>query len=259
MHIQDILLEAKSQPIVAYHTTVLKHLQSLLKKGLVPNHSKDGYASTAHASSGYSLQALSGVYFNKDPGDAEQLAKDFSTDKNMEPMIIVCQVQPKTASLDEDRLVSDVLRETIVFRRFTQLAKAGQLDDEAYTSYTQNILGNLKDVASPQLLKNVAPHIHHYAKSLGEFILNNTPETEAELKKSQETLTYKLKQLLVNKETKHTGNSFKINEPISFSGSNRIIGIYLPLQRSGWGKLGDFERDAYHKYKSPQEMIQDKS
>lgn len=259
MKIQDILLEAKSEPIVAYHTTMLNHLKSLLKKGLVPNHSKDGYASNAHSSTGYTLAALPGVYFNKDAGDAEQLAKDFSTDENAEPMIVVCQVQPKTGSLDEDRLVSDVLRETLVYRRFKQLAKEGQLDDEAYRSYVQNILTNLKDTATPQALKNAAPHIYNYAKALGAFILENTPETEQDLKKSQEVLTFKLKSLLTNKDTKHTGNSFKVTEPVSFSGSNRIIGIYLPLQRSGWGKLGAFERDAYHKYKSPMEMLQVKS
>lgn len=254
MKIDNILLEFQStRPVLAYHTTTAQHLKSILKQGLVPNKSSGGYASDAQSAAGYDLSALPGTYFFKDAHEAERLAKDFNVDKNLASAIIICQVQPKTATLDEDRLVG-MVGESLLIRRFKKL---DQITEEDVRGEANAIIQKIQAAGrlDERAVESFSPEVYKYVAAVARFVQGNTPETQADLKKSQEVLTNKLAPLGRNKHTQGDHDTFKINEPISFSGANRIVGIYLPEKMAGWGNLGDFERDAYHKYKSPMELV----
>ena len=254
MKIETLLEFQSTKPVLAYHTTTRQHLKSILKQGLIPNKSSGGYGDGAKSADGYDLSSLPGTYFFKDAHEAERLAKDFNVDKGLPSAIVICQVQPKTATLDEDRLVS-MVRESYLIRKFRKMGSSITQDD--IRDEANNIIQYVSREGSldERAVESFSPEVYRYVEKVAQFAQQNTPETQAELKKAQEILTNKLAILGRNKNMGDKHDTFKINEPISFSGANRIVGIYLPDQMVGWGNLGDFERDAYHKYKTPVELV----
>lgn len=249
MKIQD-LLEATTAPVYGYHSTFLSHLPSILKQGLMPNKSEGGYGSGDTSLAGYSLQSLPGVYFFKDGRDAEILVKDFNSMHGKAALVIVSKIQPKTATLDEDNLVSEVIDELHIIRKFNRSPKQDFDKDKFILNQYHRIVDNMVGEYDDRLIDNVKDDVYRYVHALVEFVLKKTPEGDEKVKKLQEVLSNKLRKLHFNKSHK----SFKVDGPVTFSGSNRIVGVYSPEKRAGWGDLGYFERDAYHKYKTPLEL-----
>ncbi len=260
MKINDILLEAKVAPIYGYHTTTLNHLRSILKHGLVPNKSDGGYASDEISLVGYDLSALPGVYFFKDSRDAEGLSKDYNTIHNKQSIIIIAKISPQTATLDEDNVV-DLIDERSLYKRFTKAIKSGQMPTDIIESGYEYVIHKLEQLLDPRAVRNVQNDIHKYITVLSQFAQekaeNRSDKLDVlgrQLKTIQEILTIKLRRLLQSGR-QHEHDTFKVDGPVTFSGANRIVGIYSPEMRAGYGDLGGFERDSYHKYKSPMDLI----
>lgn len=257
MRIEDILLEySSSKPIIVYHTTLRTHLKSVLSNGLVPNKSEGGYASGLKSSSGYSLSALPGTYFFRKYNPAKQLANSMNADKGEDALIVICQVQPKTASLDEDNLVGEIIKENSLRRKLYKIQKSGDVSAKDFEDLADEIIQNsLSGKINDSAIDNVRPELIIYVKALSDYMQDGSSAAEGWLKNSQNSLTKKLRHLLMRADQMDTHDSFKIDAPITFSGANKIIGLYLPQQGIGWGNLGEFERDAYHKYDSPMRLV----
>jgi hypothetical protein len=259
MHIQDLLEYTSTKPIIAYHTTLRKHLRPILKHGLVPNKSEGGYGSDEKSSAGYSLKSLPGTYFYREYKKAKNLANTLNAKNNTESMIIICQIQPKTATVDEDRLddytVFDEIDFTKVAKQAIKSGKADGLVDYGIRLYLDNLIkttdANGKRLDS-RIIDNVTPDITSYINALVEFIKTRSPESESAIKYNKNIISKKLRSFVTTQPKFNF--SFKVNEPITFSGANRIVGIYLPKESVGWGELGDFAPDAYNVYDTPMEL-----
>lgn len=260
MKIQD-LLEAKFSPkAYAYHATMGENIRSILKHGLIPNKRDDGYGSDDHGLAfGYSLAPLPGIYFTRKRADAETIAKHIDSDA----IVIICKVQPQELEMDEDRLTGEIVDEPFLIKKFKRsidyVRDLEEITDEQINDFSQDyaqeiIKRELSDL-DPRLLQNVYPDMVQYIKALLTFYINSETGAfdESDVKKYQEILTKKLKSMV--KSNKGTNHTFKLNKPISFSGANKIVGMYSPRNREGWGDLGDFEGHAYHKVANPLRLI----
>lgn len=252
MKITEILCEGDfSKPTYAYHATKFNNFRSIIKNGLIPNKiSGGGYGSTEKAPAGYDLTPLSGVYLTRVAKNAAHIADSL----NDKAIIVVCKIQDKAAELDEDRLNSSVIEEKILIQIIRTHIKAADFSDKEQkilaNTYTNRIIErNLRDLDN-RAKDNVRDSIHQYITSLIRFYV--TKDNQDEVKSNQDNLTRKLKQLNHDKETYHT---FKLNEPISYSGANKIVGFYNKDSRIGWGDLGAFEGYEYHKVKTPMELL----
>lgn len=231
MKLADLfLIEAETKPIIAYHATSVNNLRSIIKNGMIPNKESGGYASGEKSPAGYSLTAMPGIYFYKDSHNAYNLAKSLSVRNNSDTAIIVCQVQPKTTEMDEDRLNDDGLLDDKVI---IKLAKSGvdghELEREAVILLIQNLQ---KKGLNNNTIKAASPVIKEYVRALITFARD--PQSENQMRQHKNELTKKLRKLVVYDKSQH---SFKINEPIGYSGSNKIIGIMLVSKSVGWRKL----------------------
>jgi hypothetical protein len=273
MKIQTILEAQFSPAIYAYHATSGTNLQSILKHGLIPNKQAHGYGSDERSHDfGYTLAALPGTYFTLAAADAEHIAKTISNS----PIIIICKIQKRDASLDEDRMTGKIIDESKLLRRIRMeehklKAKYSRLDDvklkqkmmEHIPAFSEEITNDIiKDKLSNQdsrMIANIKPDLLNYISMLvGDQLVDNDgpdwQEKEAKLKQAQDVLTKKLKNLLYNDDS-NTHSTLKIDKPITYSGANKIVGFYNFIAAVGWGDLGDFERDAYHKVKNPMELL----
>jgi len=261
MHIQDLLEYTSTKPIIAYHTTLRKHLKQILKHGLIPNRSKGGYGSDEKSSVGYSLESLPGTYFYREYKRAKNLANALNSKNNTDSMIVICQIQPKTATVDEDRLDDYVVFDEIDFNKVARQAiKSGKEDglvDHGIRIYLDNLTkttdANGKRLDS-RVIDNVRPDITSYINALVQYIKTPSPEGESAIKSNKNIISKKLRSFVTTQPRYNF--SFKVNEPITFSGANRIVGIYLPKDSVGWGELGDFAPDAYNVYDSPMKLVQ---
>jgi len=267
MKILNILSEAKfSQTEYAYHATKGEHLRSILKNGLIPNKSTGGYGSEDKSLVvGYSLAPLSGVYFTRLPHDAETICKQTG-----DAVIIVCEIQPKDAEMDEDRLIDNVINERFLYRDINKhirefLEKESEnydLDDftDAHTekyaeAYAQDIIEHKLYELNPKLVAHVKKDLKNYIVSVVDFIIASEQghdEDDSGIKMYQEKLTQKLRSMTKDKKAHST---FKVNKTIGFKGSNKIVGVYNPFTRRGWGTLAAFERASYNKVNNPLQLI----
>ena len=263
MKIQNILVNlterAQFVPTTyAYHATDMKYLRSILKQGLLPNKNDNGYGSSEVSSSfGYKLSPLPGVYFTDDQRHAEHIAKQIDG----QGLIIIAKVQKRTASMDEDRLTSDIIDEPALISSIRKNEATIKADPQKYVN---NVVDNiiqykLPHDISPKLIQSVKPELTKYVDLLvknqateehGDW---SSDQWNAAVKASQIELTKKFKNILhrpdVNQDT------FKVDGPVGFSGANKIVGLYNFISGVGWGDLGPFERDAYHKVKQPMELV----
>ena len=251
MKISEILLEAKfGQQEYAYHATAFKNFRSIIKSGLIPNKLSGGYGSTEKSPAGIELTPLSGVYLTRKAKNAEFIADSL----NAKSIIVICKIQDKTAELDEDRLNASIIDEKLLVQLLRTNIKDPNFDDEAQDDfahdYTNRILEkNLPDL-DPRAVESVRDSIHEYVVALIRFYV--TREGQSQVKMQQDNLTRKLKRLTTDKDKHH---SLKINEPIGFSGANKIVGFYNKDSRIGWGDLGGLEGYEYHKVKTPIELL----
>jgi hypothetical protein len=271
MQIKDILLEAKfSKPTYAYHATKLKHVPSILKHGLIPNKSEGGYGSDEQDSAlGYSLTALPGTYFTSKPKAALSIATSFT-----EAMaIIVCKVQRNgSATLDEDRMktltrVSDFIYAIRKQFRDYFLDQEEYEDiykdiDEFVDRHVEQILKSMTAIGSPLQMATKAHAaeikkiLSDYFDHVAEYALHDTGNEHA-LKYQENQLTLKLRNYIRTKNDPddELGHTFKINEPIGFSGANRIVGIFNVQTNIGYGDLGQLAPWAYHISKKTSDVL----
>lgn len=254
------LLEAKFSPTnYAYHATMGENLRSILKHGLIPNKRDDGYGSDdSGLAFGYSLTPLKGIYFTRKRADAETIAKHI----DLNALIIICKIQPQDMELDEDRLTGDIVDEDYLARKFrrstAEIYDKEEITDEYLTKfsqdYAQDIIKKQFDNLDHRLLASIYGDLVTYIKVLLQYHLDADMGSfdETDIKKYQTILTKKLRTLV--KSNKSTNHTFKINKTLTFSGANKIVGIYNPSSKVGWGQLGDFEGYAYHKVNDPNKL-----
>lgn len=78
---------------------------------------------------------------------------------------------------------------------------------------------------------------------------------QASIKEYQTSLTKKLRRI-IHKDSPTT--TFKIEQPVGFSGSNRIVGIYAFINshtRIAWGDIGDINEPYDRKVRTPMEIF----
>lgn len=272
MKIQS-LIEAKfSKPQYAYHATAIENLRSIIKNGLIPNFREDGYGSEEQSSVGYSLTPLKGVYLTRKARDAIEISKVLESPSGM-GAVIICKIQPQQAELDEDRLTSSIIGE----RHFAMTVKNKLKDSSEEDLNDENSFHNMgkkahdfidyyikiyvvkeiqKHGLDDKAINHIKPFIHEYLFHLLGYILDTEyggPEHEDDLKKAQNDLTRQLRHLA--KKDPEGNHTFKLDAKIGFSGANRIVGIYFPMDKLGWGDLGALESYAYHKYGTPVELF----
>lgn len=262
MRIQNILQEAKLAPtIYAYHASKAEHLKSILKHGLVPNFSGDGYGSDEISHAGYSLTPLRGVYFTRTGKQAMNIGKSLQA----KSIVIVCKVQFKQAELDEDRLTADIVKENQMLAELKSIIKSNYETIEDFDSTEQQkfskiyanhiITDNMSDFDG-RLIDNVRPHIQNYVLALVKFFVASETDDiidESESKHYRNVLTKKLKSFLQHSD--EASKTFKLDATISFSGANKIVGIYHVDSGIGWGDLGDLAGYEYHLVKTPIELL----
>lgn len=262
MYLKDIITEGKfSKPTYAYHATMKRNVRSIVKHGLIPNKEEDGYGSAEVGSAGYTLTPLPGVYFTKTAKDAGHISNHLGTGDGA---VIIAKIQQKQVELDEDRLTHDVFEEnrlaTVIRRTIEEYedAEDPRLDkalSKEIRDWTERILENIIDAKFPRDAiekANVESSVVRYVTAIVDFLyeqIAGSSDNDSDLKDAQRELTIKLRRLSTGHAT------FKINQQIGFSGKNRIVGIYFPKDRVGWGDLGDFGGFAYHKYDSPMELL----
>lgn len=267
MKILELLSEGKfSKSEYAYHATKGEHLRSILKQGLIPNKSENGYGSgEISLGAGYSLSPLAGVYFSRKPYDVEAICKGYGG----AALIIICMIQPQDIEMDEDRLTDDVIEEEYLYKNINRhirnfLEKESNNYDLAdFTEehvnkyaeeYTNNIIKEKLFDLDSRLLTNIKPDLKNYIIAIVDFVIATESGLEVDdssIKMYQEKLTQKLRSLAKDKKQ----NTFKINKIIGFKGSNKIIGIYNRETGEGWGDLGAFERSIYNKVSNPLKLI----
>lgn len=266
------LIEAKfSKTQYAYHATAIENLRSIIKNGLVPNYKEGGYGSSEQSSTGYTLTPLRGVYLTRNHRDAIEISKLLENPSGM-GAVIVCKIQPQQAELDEDRLIGGVIDE----RKFgmqvrDKLESASEDDlndensfhnmgkeaDEFIDNYIENhILPYIKKYnLEERAIEHILPFIREYLRHVTIFIMDTVyggPEFEDELKIAQNKLTRQLRAITKKDPKEH--HTFKLDSKIGFSGANRIVGIYFPMDKLGWGDLGGLSGFVVHTYNTPIEL-----
>lgn len=250
MKINQLIQEAQfAKPIYTYHATRKKYLKSILKHGLIPNFKKDGYGSgerNYHA--GYSLESLPGIYLTKSPKDALSIGK--SIDDNT--IILVCKIQLQQSHMDEDS-IADIIDE---FNFVMTIRK-----DFKYIDVNEYIKNHVTRILKNDMFASLIPHQLHkiqtvcteYLNSLAKFIISSSAGEngdETELRKNKNELTKQLRYLIKNSQHER----IKIDQPITFSGGNRIVGICDYIQGVGWGDITGLQNEVYHMVKTPIEL-----
>lgn len=268
------ITEAKfSQPIYAYHATSKDNLRSIISNGLQPNfkdgkYSKNkrqsGYGSTEDSVLGYALTPLGGVYFTNSYKKAQHIANVISTTDG--GVIIICKVQPKQLELDEDTLSGSIINERKLLTKLKWYVHTefkgnfNNFNEKAQNAfaltYGKEILAGL-DMLSRQQQTAAYPYVIKCVKELISFYtqLYTTEERASDaVKHAQQQLTTQLKKLM-NHPTDIEIDTFKLNAPVTFSGGNKIVGIYLMDSRIGWGDLGGLDGAEYHKVDTPIKLL----
>jgi hypothetical protein len=245
------LLEAKfAKPEYAYHATKAVHLKSILTHGLIPNKEEGGYGSDEEASAGYALTSLPGVYFARDYRDAVYISRDLYGPS----IIVVAKIQTRDSELDEDRLVTNVIKESKISQMVRKIYKEfdynfdeygdeieDRLDSLIHTK-TEEIIAELTTVfkMDARAISNVMEDIHNYVRAVVDIIPTDEYEQNDphEVKEYQNILTKKLKSIQ-HHDLEHKFTTFKINKPIGYSGANKIVGFVCPATRKYWGDMGD--------------------
>lgn len=268
MKILDLLTEGKfSKSEYAYHATRGASLRSILKQGLIPNKMRDGYGSDETALAiGYPLTPLAGVYFTRRPHDAETICKQYGNNS----VIIVCKIQPQNAEMDEDRLTNDIIDERYLYKNIMRhvrefLEKESEnydihdFTEEHIDAFAEKYAADIIDMKfyelNPKIVVNVKDDLKNYIISVVDYVIaseHGGADDDSGIKMYQERLTQKLRTMTKNKNQHHT---FKINKTIGFKGSNKIVGVYEPFSRRGWGELGAFDRNYYDKVDHPLKLL----
>lgn len=261
MRFSEFLIERKKETqSYAYHTTRQRYLQSILKHGLVPNYNSGGYGSDETSrETGLPLTALPGVYFSKSSRNAISISHGMHN----AGLIVIAKITQKSSEADEDRM-GEIFN--IATGRFSAIDKKilsnqSSLESMAH-SRTLNIIDKIKNLYNIDArgLSILEPLIYEYNFLILEFTRDYKQkkydnEYINKIKNLQNTLTKKLKFIANRKNNDESAETFKIDNTISFSGRNRIVGLYLLNDRIGWGDLGELNGDEYHKVDMPSKLL----
>lgn len=280
MLFSEFLEERKQDQIHAYHATDIKHLRSILKHGLVPNYSEGGYGSDEVNQFNVPLTPHPGVYFTKKAGASVHIAKGYDRG-----IILIAKVSPNSLTMDEDNL-QYVYRHWMIIEI---LEDGGDFEDvweyvtqtDIMKSVDSRYLSSLKDLFK-RYVKAFKEYVEHEGVASFNSPTDGTPRSKEELLKNYKSVQYEMTKKLSrfvkgnrdifsakgenperegmtpHSEERNPTSSFKIDRTVGFSGRNRIVGIYDPIERVGWGDLGAFRGSEYHMYKTPNEFIEKK-
>lgn len=265
MLIEKLLNEAKfAKQEYAYHATDSSNLRSILKHGLIPNHRNDGYGSSEYSEFNYSLAPLSGIYFTSRASDVIHIAKSIELDdESSSPMIIICKVQVKSGEMDEDRISGDIVKELALIKKLNKWIEFGR-DGELITSEkeihdictkcTNEVISRL-NLEHEKFKRNIFQYVFNYIQSLINLFIDQQVDynfDDSEVKKNQALLAKQLRKFVKDSDT------FKIDQKISFSGANRIVGIFVMNDGDkgvSWGDIGNLYGRSYHNYPRPTDLL----
>lgn len=251
----EFLTEDRQQQTLGYHGTSKGYLRSILKQGLIPNKSGGGYGSKEISSLGIPLTPLPGVYFTTTGDKAKYIANANYED----PLIVIALVTPNSRTMDEDNF-SKLFDPKLIYKEIEKKKSpeiiAGEIMNRdgafprLHPSARKAVARYLIDFIKALVVYYEESDAEDFSKERVDDALRKVKQLEYALTKA---LSYYTKK---NDEMSDTNqNTFKIDGAVGFSGRNRIVGIYDPVRRVGWGQLGDFERDAYHVYDSPRDLL----
>lgn len=258
------IIEAKfTKPITAFHGTTTTFLKSILKHGMIPNPNKSVYDSDDRASENKpSIKTIGGTYFTTRLGLANSATTNAKNKFGGNPMIIIANIQLKSTYGDEDNYngqyeIESVLRYELNInpnsRNFFHL----YYDDENKRKEIINTIANtIHNKFSNNNTNKPIPHklITNLIDNYSNRILAHTvkkdswsdplayttnkpeilpiPQAEENYRQSMDTLTKYYREATVNQYNKEKNNpyvsmgvSFRITEPVTYSGNNRITHI----------------------------------
>lgn len=278
MKILDLLIEAKfSDGIYVYHGSFLKHLRSIIKKGLVANHSMGGYGSMGSDDMGVPLTSLNGVYVTKSYMMALDAASSLNNVK--QELVVVCKVQPRSFVMDEDNIDSVFRTRTIrVHTREKIKEDEGFLVDNAAHKaladelWKDEFIYVIKEsIASSKIKYIEKPAIEYITSIITLTCLNKLWELDPDnsqleqnsrnyhkiFKEKQNNLTKALRHIKSNDKSPYGFQSFRIESDIGFSGANRIVGIIYPYLGYVWGdyKGSGIQSDIKRIFDTPIELL----
>jgi hypothetical protein len=260
------LNEATTDKIIVYHGTSYKNLSSILSQGLIPNPKQRAWSEDPDTSFySASRQSLEGIYVTNNLGTASISAINAKNREDMKngKIIVICEIQPKTAFLDED----DLMRLDHFNNSEYQLADLFCLlvkdpTDEFVRLQFENFLESFKRMASgyegmdnPQLIASLHDSLWNFFKKsiqrkmayIEDYIFEkkirdhkirvekpNATISEREFLQAKDVLTKSLKKMAnpynLKDRNEYLRFTSRINSPIRFSGVNKIIAIvYIPF------------------------------
>lgn len=260
---QIIIHEAKfSKPIIAFHGTSSSFLQSILKHGMIPNPKESVYDVDDRASENKpSIKTIGGTYFTTRLGTAAAAATSAKNKFNGNPIIIIANIQLKSTYGDEDKYdaqfeIQYILRYELNItpdsRNFYHLYYDEQnkrkeiintIANTIHNKFSNNntnkpipydLITNLLDDYSNRILAHTVKK-DSWSDPL-EYTTNKPeilpiPEAEENYRQSIDKLTKYYREATVNKYNDEKDNpyslgvSFRITEPVTYSGNNRITHI----------------------------------
>lgn len=245
MFLRELITEAraKSPPVIAYHGTLAKHLESILDQGLVANKEGGGWGSSEGGSARQrSLQALPGVYITTDIVTG-LLATSLSPGRKL---LVIINAQPRSAVIDEDPV--DVEIEKAITNAVESEGSTAEYYELFIQSPRNEIRGLMYDL--PEEMTDLLSRNRDMAKIIYSAIRYNLerelsygahadisdkrlrqnipdPRTaEANYRKVLDRITASLKRLgYENTNQSKNADSLRIRGDVGFSGKNRILCI----------------------------------
>jgi hypothetical protein len=255
------LNEAKADKIIVYHGTSYKNLSSILSQGLIPNPKQRAWSEDPNT--GFyqaSRQSLEGIYVSTNLGTASGAATNAKNREDMKngSVIVVCEIQPKTAFLDEDDLmmldrfnnneyqladlfcliIKDPTDEFVrlQFENFVELFK--RMTSEYEGMDNPQLIASLHDSLWNFFKKSIQRKVAYiedytFSKKLRDYKINvekpNATISEREFLQAKDVLTKSLKKMAnpynLKNRNEYSRFTSRINSPIRFSGVNKIIAI----------------------------------
>lgn len=257
------LIEAKfTKPITAFHGTTTTFLKSILKHGMIPNPNKSVYDSDDTARENRpSNKTIGGTYFTTRLGTAASAATSAKNKFNGNPIIIIANIQLKSTYGDEDNydgqyVIDSILRDKLNIspnsRNFYHLYYDNEnkrkeiintITNTIHNEFSNNntnkpipheLITNLLDNYTNRILAHTVKNDSWsdplaYTTNKPEIL--PIPQAEENYRQSMDTLTKYYREATVNQYNKEKNNpyslgvSFRITEPVTYSGNNRITHI----------------------------------
>lgn len=247
------LSEARTPRVIMYHGTAFRNLRSIMSHGLIPNPRgrawQDDPDSSFHSASRASLD---GIYLTRNLMTALSAASNGANRKYIKEgdLLVAVEMQPKTAFADEDDLnfmatVSNMeMRVADLYYSLEKGGPEGHLE-AAKNEYKERFfsrvgsevslnplmkerLDSMVDSVFEAALRRQAAYVGYYMKNYFKDIgIPDKNKAERNFMMAREALTRTLKSLAnpFNYENEPFNLTARVEEPIGFRGSNRIVCI----------------------------------